>query len=252
MLSYLVCQMAARPVTGGDGAEVSPGRVMGLVRRQPGDAPHPQALAEAAYSLLKERIRTCQLLPGQRLTEKGLVAETGFGKTPVREALGRLVNEALVEVIPRSGYRLCPVTLEDVDELFEVWKIVWPEIVVLASQRITPAELEVLRAISFREEAGIAGVQEMFHLVAAVARNARLAAAMQRSLDEMERLSYLLQRQGVVGVTIPEVDVQILSAFEARDEEPLRQSVRRWLDLYYARTLTALRQLPAVRSATLV
>jgi len=67
---------------------------------------HATALADAAYTTIKERIRTCQLAPGQRITEKGLVEDTGYGKTPVREGLGRLVNEQLVDVMPRSGYRV--------------------------------------------------------------------------------------------------------------------------------------------------
>lgn len=220
-------------------------------RGQSREEPHAAPLADAAYSALRERIRTCELLPGQRITEQGLVAETGLGKTPVREALGRLVNEQLVDVTPRSGYRVRELTLQDVDEIFELWGIVWPETVALASQRITQSELDVLRTISFREGAGIEGMTEMVRFVAAVARNDRLTSIATRAMAEIDRVFYLLERQGV-SMQFPEIDEKIVPAFEARRLAEVQRYVREWIERSYAKTVEALRGTPAVRSAALV
>jgi len=78
----------------------------GRPRREPAAAPGSpvrEELADLAYAAVKQRIQRGDLAPGQRITEKGLVAETGLGKTPVREALGRLVTEGLVDVMPAAA-----------------------------------------------------------------------------------------------------------------------------------------------------
>jgi DNA-binding GntR family transcriptional regulator len=76
--------------------------------------PRPGSLADEAYAILKLLIIRCELEPGRRITEAQLVATTGIGKTPVREALARLVHENLVRNIPRHGYEVTPITLRDV------------------------------------------------------------------------------------------------------------------------------------------
>lgn len=85
-------------------------------------------LGESAYRQLRADIVSCRLAPGQRLTERGLAASTGFGMTPIREALTRLDHDGLVRTLPRKGYQVTPLTLKSVDDLFTLWRIVGPEI----------------------------------------------------------------------------------------------------------------------------
>ena len=61
------------------------------------------ALADQAYAALEERIVTLRLKPGDFLSEYALAAQLGLGRTPIREALQRLVREGLVSVLPRRG-----------------------------------------------------------------------------------------------------------------------------------------------------
>ena len=61
------------------------------------------ALADQAYVALEERIVTLQLKPGEFLSEHALAAQLGLGRTPIREALQRLVREGMVSVLPRRG-----------------------------------------------------------------------------------------------------------------------------------------------------
>jgi DNA-binding GntR family transcriptional regulator len=80
-------------------------------------------LAESAYSLLRGKILDCELMPGTPLTEGSVVGRLEIGKTPVREAMRRLVQEGLLRVTPRAGYRVAPVTLKDLDEVFRLRQI---------------------------------------------------------------------------------------------------------------------------------
>lgn len=69
--------------------------------------------ARAAYRLIEERIVTLDLRPGGVVTEKHLIEMSGFGRTPVREALQRLSWEGLIEIRPRSGVLVTDIRPED-------------------------------------------------------------------------------------------------------------------------------------------
>lgn len=100
----------------------------------------PVSLADGAYLALRELVVTCQLAPGQRVTERQLAGDLGFGLTPVRQALARLDGEGLVRTLPRRGYQIMPLTIGSVNELFQVWRIIGPPIAELAAKNI-PADV---------------------------------------------------------------------------------------------------------------
>ena len=60
-------------------------------------------LGELAYASLREAILTTRLLPGASISENELSARIGVSRTPVREAIRRLVEDRLVEVTPQQG-----------------------------------------------------------------------------------------------------------------------------------------------------
>lgn len=80
--------------------------------------------ARLAYERLHREVIECDLPPGERLTEASVSQRLGLGKTPVREALHRLVQEGLVVVSPRSGYFVSPITIRELDEIFQLRKII--------------------------------------------------------------------------------------------------------------------------------
>ena len=63
----------------------------------------PETLTEQAYSKLEEMIVTLELAPGSTVSEQGLSQLSGFGRTPIREAIQRLAREHLVVVLPQRG-----------------------------------------------------------------------------------------------------------------------------------------------------
>jgi DNA-binding GntR family transcriptional regulator len=80
--------------------------------------------ARLAYERLLREVIECHLPPGERLTEASVAQRLALGKTPAREALHRLILEGLVIVSPRDGYYVAPITIRDVDEIFQLRKIV--------------------------------------------------------------------------------------------------------------------------------
>ncbi len=66
----------------------------------------PRLLSDRAYDELLEAIVSGRLAPDTPLRLDEVAARLGTSRTPVREALRRLVDEGLVEVRPRSGTRV--------------------------------------------------------------------------------------------------------------------------------------------------
>jgi DNA-binding GntR family transcriptional regulator len=77
-------------------------------------------IAERAYLELRDRIVTLQLPPGALLREEELMRELGIGRTPLREAVKRLVLENLVAVQPRRGTFVTHVDAADIVHIAEV------------------------------------------------------------------------------------------------------------------------------------
>ncbi len=77
-------------------------------------------LVDDAGEALRSAILDGRLPAGARLKQIGLAAELGISRTPIREALGRLQQEGLVELLPGGGVR---VTLLDLDEAVELYDL---------------------------------------------------------------------------------------------------------------------------------
>ncbi|MGH9159254.1 MAG: GntR family transcriptional regulator, partial [Vicinamibacteraceae bacterium] len=76
-------------------------------------------LVERAYREIRRRILENQYPPAHQALEQELAAEMGMSRTPVREALVRLQNENLVQLIPRHGMRVVPLSVRDLHDLYE-------------------------------------------------------------------------------------------------------------------------------------
>ncbi len=85
-----------------------------------------EPLKLAAYNTIKERIITCAYPPGARMNEEVLTDELGISRTPVRDALGRLEQEGLVEILPKRGLLITSITARDISALYEMRRLVEP------------------------------------------------------------------------------------------------------------------------------
>lgn len=87
---------------------------------------------QRAYDELRRRILSNEMPAGAQYLEQALADELGMSRTPVREALIRLSDEGLVEVRPRHGARVLPVSVADMAEIYELLTV----LEALAAQRI--------------------------------------------------------------------------------------------------------------------
>ena len=78
------------------------------------------SLVERAYVEIKRRIMQNLYPPGFQMLEQDLAQTLNMSRTPVREALIRLEKEGLVEILPRRGMRVVPISVRDMREIYEV------------------------------------------------------------------------------------------------------------------------------------
>ncbi|MDW5592923.1 GntR family transcriptional regulator [Conexibacter stalactiti] len=87
---------------------------MPSLRLQPVDSKN---LADRVADQLRETIQSGAYAPGERLVERRLAAELGVSHIPVREALTRLIEEGLVERLPRRGCRVAAINAKELRDL---------------------------------------------------------------------------------------------------------------------------------------
>ncbi|MFC9506221.1 GntR family transcriptional regulator [Streptomyces sp. NPDC057002] len=79
---------------------------------------------EKAYAYLKDTVLTDPGMQGAFLSEQELADRIGVSRTPIREALLQLAAEDLVELVPKRGARVSPLTGREIRELMELRGIV--------------------------------------------------------------------------------------------------------------------------------
>jgi DNA-binding GntR family transcriptional regulator len=100
------------------------------------------SLSDQAYKALEELLVTAALAPGSIWSEAALSQLTGFGRTPVREALQRLIADHLVIPLRRHGFRITEVQVEEQLLVLEARRELERLVSVLAARRAKAAERE--------------------------------------------------------------------------------------------------------------
>jgi GntR family transcriptional regulator, rspAB operon transcriptional repressor len=150
------------------------------------------SLRDAAYEAIKHRIITCAFKPGEYINELQLSSILKIGRTPVHQALDRLDIEGMVQVIPRKGVIVRPVSLNEVMQIIEVRLINEPEAARLAAEHANDADLAALDDVlkrakhwgSLRNVENIMLLDREFHLLIARAAKNDVLTELLRSLHE--------------------------------------------------------------------
>lgn len=153
-------------------------------------------LRERVYHELKKDVLSGAFRMGERLLVADLAEQQGVSKTPVREALSILQQEGLVRIVPRVGYFVAHMTVEEVQNLFQLRLIVEGASAELAAQHITEPELLQLEQIPCSWVVGdmdsylkyLADNRRFHFRVAKATRNSHLADLVGNLLDKTQGL----------------------------------------------------------------
>ncbi|MBR0668016.1 GntR family transcriptional regulator [Roseomonas hellenica] len=156
--------------------------------------------SEQAYAQLRNDVVACVLRPGEALTEKQIGDRYQIKKATIRAALARLMQEGLVKSEPRRGYVIAPLTLRDVNEIFDVRGLVEPEVFRVAASSITERGLDdvrqaakkALKPETLRSQVAFLAADRAFRLaLAELPGNFRLSQLLGQVLDQSERALHL-------------------------------------------------------------
>lgn len=221
--------------------------------RQPGFA--RTTAATAVYRELHAAIVSMQIKPGNALNEKALTERFGVSRTPVREALIRLVEDGLVNIYPQSGTFVAPIPISLIPEAVVIRKALEGATVEKAAQCATEQDvarlddiLALQRFLGDRQDMnGFHEADEAFH--EAIARIAdysgiwdylkpvkvQIDRARRMTLPALGRMEHVIGEHAIIRDAIAAHDVQ--AACEAMrihlgavipDVEQLRSAYPDW------------------------
>jgi len=105
------------------------------------------ASGSQVYAVLREHIVKAHFLPGAALSEKRLAEEFGVSRTPVREALIRLAEDGLVNIVPQSGTYVAPIDVGAVCDSQLIREALECATVFAAARKVKPDEADDLARI---------------------------------------------------------------------------------------------------------
>lgn len=159
------------------------------------ETPHKMNATEQVYHIIRKDILTGKFIEGERLTEARLSEDLGFSRTPIREAIGRLILEGFID--RQKGYttRVAHFPQDEAEQVYEIRRLVECYSVERAARLATSEDITELRRIHAamkedtppRNEAAyqrLTEANEAFHrTIVNAARSPRLTALMATALD---------------------------------------------------------------------
>lgn len=150
------------------------------------------SLADAAYGQLSEAILRNELSPGTSLSVPELSRRLGISRSPVREAVLRLIHDGLADYQGRRGTYVSSIQMVDFVALLEVREVLEGLAARKAAERALPDELRVLDGLhqeflaldpeGTEEEATFVELDMAFHsLIRSMAKNRELSDMLTKS-----------------------------------------------------------------------
>ena len=193
-------------------------------------------LSREVSNSLSERILSLAYPPGHRLTEEALCAEFKVSRSPVREALGMLVENGLIDKKARHGYSVRRLDLQEINELYDVRLVLELAVIERVCEKgMEPAEITRLEEYWSglhdqlpRMAEHLADSDEEFHEILASAAGNR---ALRQMLDYVDKRIHFVRLADITNpdrlLTTCLDHLAILRAIRERDPALGAQAVRR-------------------------
>lgn len=204
-------------------------------------------LRETVYAALRADMISCRLPPGVEIREQELAQRFGVSKSPVRDALMRLESEGLVITLPRQGYRVAPVSLADVQDMFglrEALESASMERITRVASDAQLAELDAFRGFDPDAWDGsfVAYNREFHRTLARISGNARMRDHLFDLMDQMDRAVQLSVNSLKRGdpMSVVKEHVQIIEMLQARDATRAQRLITRHVNQAGKRVVLAM------------
>ena len=144
------------------------------------------------YHILREKIVTLRLPPGEPLIEEKLAKQFRVIRTPIREVLNRLNHEGLVELIPQKGAFVAKIGFTDAREIFQIREALEGIAAKISASRFTKEELDEFESAldtEDLEEAEKVG-RKLHQSIVRKAGNKRISGLIDMLRGQIERMYF--------------------------------------------------------------
>lgn len=185
-------------------------------------------LGDKVYQALRTHLRSGTVYPGESFHEAVLAEQMGVSRTPVREALSRLVNEGLL-IQSRRSFVTPELTRKDIDDIYQIRFLVEPEAIRSVAERTVdpvqraPIEAAMAATIAADRAGDVKAFREanaMFRAAwLALVTNERLVKVIDLHADHMQHVRALTLGAPEIRAIVLRNLERVMAALRAGDSE---------------------------------
>lgn len=94
-----------------------------------------------SYNIIKDKIIRCEYAPNTLISEEALREELGVSRTPIRDALSRLEQEGLIQILPKKGIMVSGLSLSEINSIFEIRMLFEPHVLATYGHRLSDEKM---------------------------------------------------------------------------------------------------------------
>jgi len=206
-------------------------------------------LRDQIYGMVRTLILTGTIGPGEAIDEKAIAAQLKVSRTPVREALKKLSDEHLVEIIAQSGTRASRIDSKEIEQAFLIRRALEAESATQAASRMTQEHADNLseilrqhaRAIELQNYVTAISFDDRFHrYLTEMSDLPLLWRSIEVSKGQLDRCRHLmLPRSGEAEATL-EQHRRIIRALNLKNSEAARDAMMAHLNAAFENTVRAM------------
>ncbi|MGB9142089.1 MAG: GntR family transcriptional regulator [Aestuariivirga sp.] len=206
-------------------------------------------MRDQIYPLVRRMILTGSIKPGAVIDEKAIAAQLNVSRTPVREAVKKLSDENLVEVVAQSGTRAARIDRDEIAEAFLIRRALESESAAQAATRMTQSHVDRLddilmlhaRALERKKYVEAVERDDDFHrYITDISSLPRLWRAIEISKAQLDRCRHMMvPRAGEAEATL-KMHSLVIKGLKSGDPERAAKAMREHLETAYRSTIAVL------------
>jgi GntR family transcriptional regulator, rspAB operon transcriptional repressor len=210
-------------------------------------------IRDGVYEKIRADILACVLAPGSRVFENDLAQRYKVSKSPVRDALLRLQEQGLIEVLPRKGYLIRPISIGDAHDLYEMRLLLEKSCVRRACDEANDEGLALLDEFRSVENGDLAHwvmYNRNFHRrIAELSGNARMAKMAYEVIDQFDRLTFVgvsAAPSAAASEKFVAEHCEVIDALQARDRSKVASLINKHISKSQKQLFAVLENPPIV------
>jgi len=214
------------------------------------------------YEELRKQILTLKLKPGVQLDEISLASQFGLSRSPVRDALARLITEGLVTILPNRTTLVTPFEIEEFPNYISALDLIQRTVTRFAAlshtaddlKKIEKANAAYIEAVNSGDYQAMSECNKALHMsIAHAGHNPYFITYYERLLSEGQRLLHLhfdYMFSHLDGEAFSNADDfkrgrdhdKIIAAIAARDADAAEAAAHEHTQLFQKRFLSYMQQ----------